>query len=528
MARLTRPQFLLPASFLLGVIFDFFFWGKAWGISFALFALLILAVGLWQAARVSLRPAAASWPLAALAMLFAAVSAVRAEPFTLLVTRAAALALLMLFAASFLAGDWWRYRFSDYVVRLLSLIPSGLLAGRDAAPARKTKQSGLRAALPILRGLLLALPVVFVLAALLASADAYFSQWLSGLLGFIQIERLPEYVFRLILIIVLAYCLFGSFLFAFLRSKQSGVRTKDLVAPFVGFTEALTVLTSVAVLFAAFVAIQFRYFFGGVSNVLTPDGLTYAEYARRGFAELVLVALVTLVLFIGLSALTERKPAQQRYFSGLGVALFVLVAVILASAFQRLMLYEEAYGFTRMRTIPHVFMVWLGLLLLALVVLEVTRRQKFFALTVFCAVVGFVATFPLLNLDAFIARSNVQREIARAGQDAAAFDLRYLSELSADAAPALAAAFHRAQSAGEAQLAEQIAAAAWCNALALDEYRPLPDWQSWTTSRSQARQTWLALRTDPNFPRLQAGVERGEPYVWLAGEQHFCGGIGWD
>jgi hypothetical protein len=139
-----------------------------------------------------------------------------------------------------------------------------------------------------------------------------------------------------------------------------------------------------------------------------------------------------------------------------------------------------------------------------------------------------VATFPLLNLDAFIARSNVEREVAKAGQAGSVFDFGYLQGLSTDAVPALATAFRQAHAEGETQLATQIAAALMCNALTQDEYRPLQNWQSWTTSRAEARRTWLALRSDSEFPRLQTGSERGIPFVWLEGQQHYCLAGAWD
>ena len=122
--------------------------------------------------------------------------------------------------------------------------------------------------------------------------------------------------------------------------------------------------------------IQFQYFFGGQTNIGV-QGYTYAEYARRGFGELVAVAFFSLLLFLGLSAIVKRQnPAQRWVFSGLGLGMVALVGVMLVSAFQRLLLYEAAYGFSRLRMYTHVFMIWLGLLLAVVVVLEILRRER--------------------------------------------------------------------------------------------------------------------------------------------------------
>ena len=121
---------------------------------------------------------------------------------------------------------------------------------------------------------------------------------------------------------------------------------------------------------------SFQYFFGGQTNIHI-DGYTYSEYARKGFGELVAVAFFSLLLLLGLGAVTRRETeSHQRTFSIFGIVLVGLVLVMLLSAFQRLVLYEDAYGFSRLRTYTHVFMIWLALLLVTVVALEITRRER--------------------------------------------------------------------------------------------------------------------------------------------------------
>jgi hypothetical protein len=189
-------------------------------------------------------------------------------------------------------------------------------------------------------------------------------------------------------------------------------------------------------LFALFVVIQFQYFFGGGANIGV-QGYTYSEYARRGFGELVAVACCSLLLFLGLSAIVNRQNnAQRRAFSGLGIGMVVLVGVMLDSAFQRLQLYEAAYGFSRLRMYTDIFMIWLGVLLVAVVLLDLLRRERLFPLAALLAAIGFAATLALVNVDASIVRQNVAR--APQGQG---LDVAYLAMLSNDSVPALAAAY---------------------------------------------------------------------------------------
>ena len=216
----------------------------------------------------------------------------------------------------------------------------------------------------LLRGTLLALPVILFFATLLSAADPVFEQAIRDFLEFFNLEDLVEYIFRGVYIFFLAYILAGVYLFAFYKSKPEKLvgDNKDWRPNFLGFTEGSVVLGSVDILFAAFVAIQFRYFFGGQANI-NNAGYTFAEYARRGFGELVAVAVFSLFLFLLLNAITKRQAGSQRgWFSTLSIVLVALVGVMLVSAFQRLYLYEQAFGFSRLRTYSHTFMIWLGVL----------------------------------------------------------------------------------------------------------------------------------------------------------------------
>ena len=281
---------------------------------------------------------------------------------------------------------------------------------------------------------------------------------------------------RVVLILIGAYALAGVILHAAQKStdeKRTG--EKPLVSQFLGFTEAAVVLGAVVLLFAIFVGFQFRYFFGGQTNIGV-QGYTYSEYARRGFGELVAVAFFSLLLFLVLSAIVRRNSQAQRWaFSGLGIGMVLLVGVMLVSAFQRLLLYEAAYGFSRLRMYTHIFMIWLGVLLAVVLVLELLRRERFFPLAALLAAIGFAATLALINVDGSIVRQNVAR--AKAGQG---LDVAYLASLSTDSLPALVQAYQSPDL--PAGTREAVGAALVCRTY---EYsgRTRTDWRSFTLTQ---------------------------------------------
>jgi len=435
------------AVLLLGWAFDFLFWGHTPGVNFAIFVITALTAGILLLSTEGFRPAA--WTLALLApiMFFAIMFFCRTEPFSVFLSVVMTLLLMAIFSVAYLGGRWFFYALADYVVRAFQLIGSVIIAGAAFAFTKPPPQPGKEVAVkelekkpasrhvwPVVRGILIAIPIIAIFAALLSSADVIFAQRVNAFVELFSLEKLPEYILRGVYIIILAYLLAGVLLHASQKSRDEKLYglEKPLVPQFLGFTEAAIILGSVVALFAFFVVIQFQYFFGGQVNI-TVEGYTYAEYARKGFGELVAVAFFSLLLFQGLSTVVKRETsAQRKAFAALGVGLVVLVFVMLLSAYYRLTLYEDAYGFSRLRTYTHVFIIWLALLLLTVVVLDLLQRQRTFALAAILALIGFSASLILLNVDAFIANHNVQRAV-----DGQELDVAYLASLSSDAVPTL-------------------------------------------------------------------------------------------
>jgi hypothetical protein len=200
-------------------------------------------------------------------------------------------------------------------------------------------------------------------------------------------------------------------------------------APRLARIEWLLPLAALVALFAAFVALQFTTLYGGHDHVIRTAGLTYAEYARQGFAQLIAVAALTLAVV----AAAVRWAPDGRLLRGLLGALCVLTLVVLASALTRLGLYEEAYGFTRLRFAAHAQILWLGGVFVLLLAAGALRRTAWLPRgTVALSALGLLA-FALADPDRRIAAHNVER-FERTGR----IDLGVLAGLGPDAAPALA------------------------------------------------------------------------------------------
>jgi len=514
----------------LGWVFDFLFWKKTPGINFAIYVVLCLVVGILMLRADSLHPARNTQLLLPLIALFAAMTFIRREPMTAFLSVVMTLFLMGLFTISFMGGRWPAYNLLDHLYGFLRLLGSMIARplGFSAEMKREAASNGEQAEVqgrsasriwPVVRGILIALPIVAIFAALLSSADVVFGQRLEDFIELFNLESLPEYIFRLAYILIFAYALAGVFLHAASQSKDEKLvgEEKAVIPVFLGFTESAIVLSSVAALFAVFVFIQFQYFFGGETNIQI-DGYTYSEYARRGFGELVAVAFFSLLLILGAGAVTRRETGtQRRVFSGLGISIVILVLVMLVSAFQRLVLYEMAYGFSRLRTYTHVFMIWLALLLVTVVVLEILRRERVFALAALVAGLGFVLSLGIMNVDGFIVRQNVDRAIR--GEE---FDATYLAGLSTDAVPALAAAY-RTQPLS-APVKEGVGAALACyNSNQNPNSVP---WQSFHFSQTNASSEFKSL--EPDLDKYQKEVGDWNYMVTTPSGAEIQCGVFWD
>jgi len=492
---LKHPTWLWLIPLAITVLFDQLFWGKTPGLIFLVTILLILVGGFIVALIEKKRLPWTSW-LLLLPILFGAVMTVlRLEAFTNMANVLVACYALGLMAITFLNGEWFTYRLRDvfegYIKLLISVLINPIrlvidVIKKNGQKSSEEKKAKSRKFSPVLRGLLIALPLVILLGGLLANADLIFSSKIEGLFKWIRIENFGEFVFRTIYVVILAYALCGAFIF--IISQTSEKMAKDngtpLVAPFLGKIEALIVLGAVNLLFLAFLVIQFRYFFGGNANI-TFEGFTYAEYARKGFFELVTVAIISLLLFFVLSHITKRTEKRDRWiFSILGILLILQVGVMLLSAHYRLSLYESAYGFTQMRTVTHVFIFWLAGILLATVILEIVNKLQRIAVVLLLVALGFMVTLNVINVDDFIAKQNVAH--AMAGNE---LDTYYLTwNLSEDATPALFNAYKSGNLDGV--IKEKLGAVLACRSAYAQTPSEDWSWVSWHGSRDKAEKLY--------------------------------------
>jgi len=415
-----------------GILFDVLFYNKTLGISypvFIIFLLVLVILEFWKNIKILNKSA---WLFTAPILLLSLTFFIYSNP-VLKILNYLLIPLLILMFIILLTkinkSDWSNIRFiGDIVKRIfvpLRFIHRPFMGLSETGEGSDSKgRMANRSMLKILTGILVSVPILALILWLLTSADMVFKDI------FINIPVFTAFKHFLLIIAVAIYvaCFAWALVKAFNERKDS-VFNKKQRKLFLDPTVIITILILTNTVYGVFTYVQFAYLFGALSYNL-PSTFTYAEYARRGFAELVIVTIINFAILV--FAITFVKREAKRIFTAVRVLLCILVVftfVLLVSAFYRMTLYEQAYGFTYLRIFVQAFMVMLFFLfIINIIYIWVPKVPIVKSYFVVALAVYMVLNFA--NVDVIIAKNNIAR-YRSTGQ----IDLAYLKELSWDAIP---------------------------------------------------------------------------------------------
>ncbi|MEA2015314.1 MAG: DUF4173 domain-containing protein [Actinomycetota bacterium] len=425
-----KNYWLLFYGLIIGVSFDILFYDKTPGISYLIFTFLILLI-LIISFRSSLKKLKNimwlfSIPVLSLASTFFIYSNQVLKILNFLIIPILII-ILSILVTDINKSNWPDIRFIGDIIKRI-FVPLGFIhkpfqaLSRMEAPGSKENRSKI---LPkILLGILISVPILAIIIWLLSSADIIFKDLFLN----IPVSKIIKHFFVIIIVSIYATCFVWALIKAFNEMKQekySKIKWKLFFDPVI----LLTILVLVNVIYAIFSIIQFTYLFGGNSFVL-PSSYTYAEYARKGFFELIVVSIINFGILI--FSKTFVKKDNKKAFTIIRVFLTLLVIftlILIVSAFYRMLVYEQAYGFTYLRIFVQAFMIMLFFLSISNIIytwkpnFPVIKYYFIISLTIY-VIMNFA------NVDAIIAENNIDRYF-KSGQ----IDTGYLKDLSYDAIP---------------------------------------------------------------------------------------------
>ncbi|MDR3690286.1 MAG: DUF4173 domain-containing protein [Fimbriimonas sp.] len=474
--RLELSLKTLSATVFLGITGDLLLRDVPLGIGFSLYALAIAIVGGYLYRQKGVLFAKGVLWLVPPALLFTSLFAWRDSDTLKLLNMTCVAMMVGIVALRVRSGNLTSATIFDYPCRLVGrwimFIADFIeLLRLEGQWTGLTKTVTGTKAVSVVRGFLIATPLFIVFAALFASSDAVFNRLLSRAFSF----DVGDVFSNLFVMGVCTWFVGGFFRRLFLAPNEGEMHGPSPLGPRLGLTEISIVFGTLNSLFLAFVAVQFRYFFGGHALVQKTAHLSYAEYAHQGFYELLVVALLGLCVLIGGHALVKRHESRDwRAFAVLALTLVTLIFVVMASAVTRMQIYVQAYGITEERLYATAILAWLTLVFCWFCATSLRSRPERFAPGAVASFLLIVAGLNVLNPDGLIVRENTMRSSAKV-------DGIYLANLGPDAIPDLVHALPLLNSETATNVKQALA----------DRKKSMAqsDWRSWNYATQVAEQS---------------------------------------
>lgn len=476
-----KKYWILLYGLIVGISFDVLFYDKTLGISYPVYVVLVLLIfiaSFWGSLR---KLNNLIWFFTVPILLLAATFLIYSNQILKILNYLIVPFLVIMFS-SLVAGvnksDWSDIRFIGDIVKRV-FVPFGFIHKPFVTLFRLNVSEGREGrsrVLPkVLLGILISVPVLAIIIWLLSSADIVFK----NLFVNIPVSKIIKHFLLVISVFTYTACFLWSLLKAFDEREKSTyerIKWKLFFDPVI----LLTILVLINVIYAVFSVIQFAYLFGGSSFVL-PSSYTYAEYAIRGFFELVVVSIINFgILLFGIVFV---KKENKKIFTAIRAFLTLLVVftfVLLASAFYRMLVYEQAYGFTYLRVFVQTFMIMLFFLSIVNIIYiwysKIPIIKSYFIISL---AVYIIMSFA--NVDVIIAKNNINRYY-ETGQ----IDMAYLKGLSYDAVPEMQKLLVSVKDSSdpyEKQIAEDIIEDFEEKKIKLEDQK---SWQSFNISRYEA------------------------------------------
>jgi hypothetical protein len=467
----TLAPAILAAALGLGIAADQLFRTEVWGLNVTIFLIGVAAWGASIGFRARRLSGLSYWPWAAASSL-ALMWVLRETEVILVLNLLAALCLLTLpqteargiALASAGAVD---LALSPPTGALRSLTQGAAVAVRDLAWRDVLTSPHGRRLPAIAGGLFLSVPIVLVFGSLFASADATFEHAVSFLLEWPAGTLLGHAA----VITGVTWLAAG-----YLRSVVATDRRGSWPVPqlSLGAVPVSIAVASMVLVFTLFAAVQAGTLFQGEAYIQEQVGVTYAEFARRGFFQLVAASGLALPVVYGATWLAGAlEGAALRSLRALQTAALGLVVLTALSALWRLWLYVEAYGLTLDRLMGTAVIAWIGATIGVFGRTILAGRPQGTAHGAMVAAVIVLALLNLVNPSALIARVNLARA------DGRGLDHSYLTELGAEAVPVVAANVARLEPEARCSLGPELVKR-W-------SAEPQGDWRGWSLARARAR-----------------------------------------
>ena len=264
----------------------------------------------------------------------------------------------------------------------------------------------------VLLGILISIPALLVIIPILSQADTGFRSLVDTVLDALG-EDFRILIWRGIMGILLGALMFGTLYGGVYKrhvKEEECIRFHEESGRVFRFVPDIAVLTFgiiVSAVYVLFIGLQARYLFSAFFGIL-PEAYTYAQYARQGFFELCVIALLNASFLIAMNGCAKTPRRKNRGLLLENGILGALTLLLLTTAASKLGMYIVAYGFTVKRCISSIFLIWLFLVFI-LVLIYQKKNIPLVRWSVFAGAVFFtlLCVFPVEQIVEWIPYSPV-------------------------------------------------------------------------------------------------------------------------
>lgn len=418
-------------ALLVGIIFDIFFYGKTYGISYPFFIVILIGFYIYTV-KDRIHLVSSTYLLFVSIVLLAVTFGIHSNTFLLGINFIIMPVLLVTFSLISIESEVG----NNLKVLLANMINKAIPQTIENMPKpfifiytiiKETNVSNKKSPVKksILIGLLITLPLLLFILPLLASADMAFNYYIENAANIFSFLDMSTIIIHIIIIMAVSTYVFGYFWSFKYHIIAKNISVSKIKPAFADSVIIGTVLTVINLVYLLFTIIQASYLYGGVASKL-PINFTYAEYARKGFFELVTVTVINLVIFL----IAIKVEKNKNKIVNILYTLLTLFSVnMLYSAHYKLSLYEITFGYTYLRIYVHMFMLLLLLLFIVVLIKIWYDKLKLFKVA-FSVTIIMLILLNYMNVDKIIVSKNIDRF-----NSIGIIDTDYLRTLSFDAVP---------------------------------------------------------------------------------------------
>ena len=271
----------------------------------------------------------------------------------------------------------------------------------------------------VLLGFAIALPLLVIILNLLSSADPVFAKVIKDIFGKLF------YSWDVVKIVIFAAVIFF-FVYGFI--VKTGRRDLGANAPKEGIYEPVIGITITVVLTAfylIFAVVQIVYLF--MNSAGLPDDMTYAEYARRGFFQLLFVAVVNVCIVLIFDAIFRKSVVLKTVL----VVMCICTYIMIASSAVRLSMYIKEYALTYLRINTIWALIVTSIVMLGVIISLFWRNMPLFRY-IFLTVMVMFTLYAFVRPGAVISKYNISQ--AHNGKKV---DIEYVMDIGSDGVPYL-------------------------------------------------------------------------------------------